>query len=163
MIKKSLTRFIFIEKFPASMRIERGVKIWSNKNNMPHSVKDRPAIIKTNGTKEWYKNGDLHRDNDLPAIVKFNGTLEWYKNGKKHRDGDRPSYISEVGTMAWFYEGNYVNRGEGIPCMISNGCFYFKSGEVDARCLPRKIELEEKVNLAYERLGKNKDELKKTY
>jgi len=33
-----------------------------------------------NGTKYWYKNGDLHRE-DGPAVECANGDRFWYKNG----------------------------------------------------------------------------------
>ena len=35
----------------------------------------------SDGSQEWYKNGNRHRDNDKPAIILNNGTQYWYKNG----------------------------------------------------------------------------------
>jgi hypothetical protein len=52
-------------------------------NDKFHRENDLPAIIKANGTKQWYKDGKLHRENDLPAIEYANGTKYWYINGKK--------------------------------------------------------------------------------
>jgi hypothetical protein len=40
-----------------------------------------PAMMFINGTKHWFKNGELHRDGDLPAIEWFDGTKFWYKHG----------------------------------------------------------------------------------
>ena len=39
--------------------------------------------ILTDGTQEWYKNGEIHRDNDLPTVIFLNEHQFWYKNGKK--------------------------------------------------------------------------------
>lgn len=44
---------------------------------------DLPAIVRANGSKEWWINGRRHRDNGLPAIVRVNGTQEYYNNGRK--------------------------------------------------------------------------------
>jgi hypothetical protein len=55
-----------------------------------------PAIIYSNGTQLWYKNGKRHRDNDMPAVIYSNGTQEWYKNGKLHRDNDMPAIIIQM-------------------------------------------------------------------
>ena len=51
----------------------------STENGRPHSFSDKPAIIYSDGTREWYKHGKLHRDFD-PAIIHANGRLEWYDN-----------------------------------------------------------------------------------
>lgn len=42
-----------------------------------HRDGDEPALIYTNGTKCYYKNGKLDRGNDLPAIESRTGTLQW--------------------------------------------------------------------------------------
>jgi hypothetical protein len=47
----------------------------------------------------------LHRENDLPAIIRWNGTQEWYKNGKLHRDGDLPAIIGANRFQAWYKNG----------------------------------------------------------
>jgi hypothetical protein len=50
------------------------------------SVKgDQPAVIKADGTMEWYKDNKRHRDNDLPAVIKADGTREWWVNGLRNR------------------------------------------------------------------------------
>jgi len=42
---------------------------------------DGPAVIRSDGTQEWYQNGLHHRDNGLPAVETNNGNLSWYRNG----------------------------------------------------------------------------------
>lgn len=43
-----------------------------------------PAKIFLNGTRVWFKNGELHRE-DGPALEASNGTQVWYINGYTHR------------------------------------------------------------------------------
>jgi predicted lipoprotein with Yx(FWY)xxD motif len=81
--------------------------VMSSNHHMPvkkplHNDGDLPAIIKSNGTQEWYKHGRRHRDGDLPAIIKSNGSQEWYKYGEKHRDGDKPAVVRADGTQEWY-------------------------------------------------------------
>jgi hypothetical protein len=52
--------------------------------------------IKSNGVKEWKKNGKLHRENG-PAIDIPGCSKEWYKNGQLHRE-DGPAIERPDGT-----------------------------------------------------------------
>ena len=45
-------------------------------------MKENNSIIDKEGTKKWYKNGQLHRNNDLPALIISDGTKKWYQNGE---------------------------------------------------------------------------------
>ena len=47
-----------------------------NKDGLFHR-EDGPAIIWTNGSKEWFFCGQLHRE-DGPAIEQANGSRQWY-------------------------------------------------------------------------------------
>lgn len=40
-----------------------------------------PALVRKDGTKEWFLNGRRHRI-DGPAIIKPNGIKQWYVNSK---------------------------------------------------------------------------------
>jgi len=65
-------------------QLEHGDKIWSNKKGQIHRDNDKPAIIYSDGTQHWYKNGLRHRDNDLPAIIYADGNQYWYKEGVEY-------------------------------------------------------------------------------
>lgn len=39
----------------------------------------------------YLKNDKRHRDNDQPAIIRANGTKEWWINNRRHRDNDKPT------------------------------------------------------------------------
>jgi len=43
---------------------------------------DGPAIIQSNGHKEWYIHGIHHREGNLPTIVTDQGDLTWHKKGE---------------------------------------------------------------------------------
>src|ERR1700722_5431120 len=77
---------------------------WKIKYTLPNGdvhTFDDPCIY-SDGTKEWYQNGNLHRDNDQPAIICPNGDREWYQNGNLHRDNDQPAAIYSSGTRHWY-------------------------------------------------------------
>jgi hypothetical protein len=76
-----------------------------NHNNQLHRDNDEPAIIYSDGTKYWYKDGKRHRDNDEPAYIGSDGTKCWYKDGKCHRDNDEPAITYSDGTKYWYING----------------------------------------------------------
>jgi hypothetical protein len=52
-------------------------------------------------TAEWKdKDGRLHRD-DGPAVIKPDGTQEWYQHDERHRD-DGPAWIWPDGRQLWY-------------------------------------------------------------
>jgi hypothetical protein len=55
-----------------------GTKLWRNKSGKFHRL-DGPAIERSDGTKEWWKNGKRHRE-DGPAIEFTDGYKEWWLN-----------------------------------------------------------------------------------
>src|SRR5271154_5749825 len=72
-----LTRLSSKQRFLKShftKRFDKNGKItYSLPNGLRHRDNDQPAIIRRDGTKEWYYNGQHHRDNDQPAIIYHNG------------------------------------------------------------------------------------------
>jgi outer membrane lipoprotein-sorting protein len=85
-----------------------GTERWYNKDHRLHRDNDLPAVIYSDGGKEWFQNGELHRDNDLPAVIKSNGTQYWYQNGLRHRDNDRPAVIYSNGDQYWYQNGERI-------------------------------------------------------
>lgn len=86
-----------------------------------HSIKDYPAVTEYDGTKKWYKHGNLHRITG-PAIEHSNGSKEYWIDGKRHRE-DGPAIIYIHGTTSsylvdqdkdkedvyiWFYKGKHI-------------------------------------------------------
>ncbi len=80
------------------------------KNGVLHRDHNQPAVIKTSGTLKYYRDGELHRDDDidgtpLPSICHSDGGLEYYKNGKRHRNDDQPAVMKSNGTIKYYIDG----------------------------------------------------------
>ena len=69
--------------------------------------------IDADGTRYWYRANQLHRENgelhraDGPAIVRTDGSQEWWQRGRLHRD-DGPAIVLADGTMEWWRDGNKI-------------------------------------------------------
>ena len=73
---------------------------WCNAEGKLHR-ENGPAIVRIDGSKEWYHNHLRHRI-DGPAIEWENGDEEWFLNGLRHRV-DGPA-------VKWFaYKRWYIN------------------------------------------------------
>ena len=84
-----------------------GTRRYYNGAGLLHRT-DGPAVEHSDGSKEWYLNGELHRDVD-PAIECANGTKEWYLNGELHRE-DGPAVEYANGTKEWWLNGIYYTK-----------------------------------------------------
>lgn len=90
------------------MDITRSLKkIW-------RAVVDRPTQI-IDGVKIWRFDGnpdrELHRDFGRPAIMRSNGSQEWWVNGKLDRK-DGPAVINADGTKQWYRDGQQMSESE---------------------------------------------------
>ena len=53
-------------------------------------------------------NGKLHRD-DGPALINSDGDKEWYYHGKRHRENG-PALIHPDGTQRWFLYDKKISK-----------------------------------------------------
>ena len=106
-----------------------GNEQWFNRKGQLHRTERdergfvKPAVIKVNGLKLWYKDGELHRDNDLPAIERPDGSRLWYNNGKLFRINNGPTKIDKDGNQMYLKEstetGEHVKHRDGdLPALI---------------------------------------------
>lgn len=102
-----------------------------------HSISDKPAVIRSDGTKKWYKNNLLHRDNDKPAIIYGSGANAWYQNGLEDRDGDKPALILADGTKYWFKNGE-IHRDISLGPAIIYGSEHVAEYWVNGKFLRRQ-------------------------
>lgn len=79
-----------------------GTRRYFNQHNLLHRT-DGPAIVRTDGTKEWAQNGQRHRI-DGPAIERANGAKRWIRNGLTHRT-DGPAVVWPSGSEEWWIKG----------------------------------------------------------
>jgi hypothetical protein len=56
---------------------------------------DGPAIIFSNGRKQWWINGKLHRV-DGPAIEWSDGSKSWFLKGEKYSEQDWSHEITNI-------------------------------------------------------------------
>ena len=69
-----------------------------------------PAVVCTNGHKEWWQNDQLHRI-DGPAIEWWDGDKRWYQNGQRHRI-DGPAVMYANGSKAWYINDKAMTEAE---------------------------------------------------
>ena len=74
------------------------------------------------GGRRYYNDaGQLHRV-DGPAVIRCNGTKEWWQNGMRHRV-DGPAIEWHNGKNTWVLNGVYVSESEfnALRRAIQNG------------------------------------------
>ena len=71
--------FNFGDNDAGILRLKPTVRHLNNQDELHRE--DGPAIVRPDGSEEWYRNGMRHRD-DGPAIIHPDGKEEWYRNGK---------------------------------------------------------------------------------
>jgi hypothetical protein len=86
-----------------------------------NSIKDKPAIIRANGYKHWYINGNHHRENDQPASIHTNGDKYWYINDKYHRENDKPAIIEANGDKYWLINDKRHRENDQPAVILANG------------------------------------------
>lgn len=91
-----------------------GTKEWRNTDGQLHRV-DGPAIIRSNGTLEYYLNDEHHRIGG-PAIIRQDGTEQYYLHGQLHRIGG-PAIIEPNGSKEYWVDGK-LHRENG-PAVIN--------------------------------------------
>lgn len=95
--------------------LENGTKM-HYRNNRLHNHDDRPAIVRQDGTKEWFKNGNRQRlpgPQPRPHVIRSDGTQEWYENDmlldNPKYDGispaPPPAIIRANGQKEWYHRG----------------------------------------------------------
>jgi hypothetical protein len=52
-------------------------------NRYRHRGKGKPAIIRGDGTREWWQHGVLHRSGGKPAFIPSSGKPEWWEYGQQ--------------------------------------------------------------------------------
>jgi len=63
---------------------KNGRQMWY-KHGMLHRDGNEPAYIHPNGARAWHTDGKKHRE-DGPAVIKKDGTKEWWLNGERQPD-----------------------------------------------------------------------------
>ena len=82
---------------------------WRNPQGNLHR-EDGPAVEYTDGTKEWFLDGQRHRL-DGPAVEWADGTKAWWVDDQLHRL-DGPAVEHADGSKEWWVNGRKQEAGE---------------------------------------------------
>ena len=74
-----------------------GTTIYRNSSGQLHRVHG-PAIVYSDGGRDWYQNGQLHRL-DGPAVEYQAGYREWYINGKALTEAEWHQQVASMETV----------------------------------------------------------------
>jgi hypothetical protein len=92
--------FVKRYKFEYDNRVE-----YHDKNRQLHRD-GGPAVVRTNGTKEYWVHGKLHRT-DGPAIEYESGGKIYIERGKRHRKGG-PAVVYADGRKEYWEHGKRI-------------------------------------------------------
>lgn len=70
------------EAEPPTRIDESGTCFWEDDSGRAHRDFDLPAIVWSNGNREWCLNGELHRIGG-PAVEYSNGDKEWWEHNER--------------------------------------------------------------------------------
>lgn len=95
---------------------------------------DGPAVIREDGTEEWFFDGKKHRVGGPAVYNKKTGEEKWIVHGNLHREGGEPASIGVAGEKRWYINGQ-LHREDG-PAIISHGKESYFIGAVG---VPEKV------------------------
>ena len=93
--------------------------------------------VDENGTKFYYKDGELHRDGDKPASIYPNGTKYYYKNGVEYTKEQvekmeemRTRMINRIAVRFaryWYDETYRDTEGEAFKARMMRDMYYLEN------------------------------------
>ena len=95
-----------------------GTMYYCNTQGQLHRVHG-PAIVYSDGGREWYQNDRLHREHG-PAVEYSDGRCAWWQDGLPHRL-DGPAVEQPDGPCAWFINGIELTETEWQRAVASMG------------------------------------------
>lgn len=119
-----------------------------------------PAYEGKNGTKKYYKFGDLHREGDQAAIEWADGGREFYKLGKRHRDNG-PAVIRANGDKE-YYQNDKLHRLDGPAREYADGKVeYWRDGQIweEGKKEAQRIRREERVKQEFTEAAKEAEKV----
>lgn len=122
-ICKSMIRTHFMHEFrdrqPSRViaQGDRHIQIWDDRFGHIHRAYDQPAVICSDGTREWRVHGILHRGTSaqsqepLPAVIwgrhcALSETREWYTYGQFNKSESR-HFICDGGNSFYYFYNKF--------------------------------------------------------
>jgi hypothetical protein len=123
------------------VELRRPVKIFSDgtqeywENGERHRPYELgPARIEPDGTQEYWEKGELHRPHQLgPALIMSYGSQCYYEHGKLHHPHELgPVIIGPNGTQEYYEHRNLFEKVLGLPANHYSvlGKMYPKGGDL---------------------------------
>ena len=107
------------ESFPTMC--SDGTVEWKDTSGELHRENDRPAVIHSDGAKEWWWHGAQHREGDQPAVIYPGRRQEWWWHDQLHRDNDLPARIYADGRQEWWWHDQLHREGGQPAIMYADG------------------------------------------
>lgn len=140
---KTLAYRPILNSFGKDRELVQTFTIDFNNSKILHK-EDGPAVIWSDGSKEYFINGFLHNENG-PAIVEYNKNFirnQWYLDGVIHReDGPAVEHLNSNGTSYQeYYRNGKLHREDG-PAVIhpSGTLLWYNNGIIDRKDGPAII------------------------
>ena len=103
------------QKFDVQISLNNGIIfLYYGKKHSP--LPDMPAVIRSNGTVEYWKEGYLHRENG-PAIQCLNGDYVYMQNGYTHRE-DGPAIKENNKLEYWVNNKKHRIDGPAVEYIV---------------------------------------------
>lgn len=118
---------LFVALFDDSIYYGTPSRMWfRGVDGVQHRGGGRPAVLRGDGTLEYWEDGQLHRANDLPAIEYGRGRRDWLVRGEYRRAADAgvavpllPAVVLADGTRVWVQPTTgLVHRDNGLPAIV---------------------------------------------
>ena len=78
------------------------------------------VVVDRYGTRRYYNSANQLHCEDGPAIVCTNGYREWWQNGLRHRE-DGPAVINPDGRKVWWIDGVEYSEQEYHTALKTQG------------------------------------------
>ncbi len=119
------------EIYCSRLRVQRGEKRIEYLVDGLHHCESGPAVLHSNGTKEWHKHGKPHRIGG-PAIETVRGSKYWYVDGVLHNP-DGPAEIDSAGTRFWYIRGKRHRIGNPAVVFKNHTAEYWVNGVLHSK------------------------------
>jgi hypothetical protein len=106
-----------------------GYICWKNAKGEIHRPEhEGPAVIYEDGTREYWKNGQLNRTSGFPAVLNLKNDLQYYEAGELHNNLPWPAVVHGDGQLReWYDEGNFLFDDQNPTDIDENGNYFWET------------------------------------
>ncbi len=106
-------------------------------------------------SQKHYLAGDYHLDHDdLPAVIRQDGTSEWWIKGIRHRHGDLPAFTNNE--VSVYYQHGVIHRDSHLgPAVIYSHPRRPEEHWQNGKRTDHQLKITEKIEHAYDSEDEN--------